>query len=162
MPTKKQKTAIKSNKVNKKAKITKRKITKAQNEEKKPVKSDPSEPTQIIFYNGEPILVPISKIPKGKSGWKKFARYLKNIAVAGITLGALGYGAYKSKNFYDGYLKGPVEFGGKILKSGWDAMYGTGSSIYNTGAEIKEALENGDTFTEKISNLGSLFKKNVK
>ena len=141
---------------NTKTKTTKRKITKAQNkvEEKKPEKIDPSEPTQIIFYNGEPILVPISKIPKSKSGWKKFARYLKNIAIAGITLGALGYGAYKSKNFYDGYLKGPVNFGGKILKSGWDVVSGVGGAVSN-------AWDSGNTFTEKLTNTGGLITNKI-
>ena len=146
-------------------KISKRK-TKAEikQEEKKDDKKDikkeekkfVAEPTQIILYNGEPIEVPISKIPKKKSKWAKAGKYAKNAAIAAATLGALGYGAYRGKDIYDKYLK---DIGDIVIDLGSTAVRGLAHTVkgaYKLGGEIKGAWQSGETYGESFKNMGKL------
>ena len=141
-----------------KNKTSKRK-TKAEykNEEKKiekpkektTDKATYKEPTKIILYNGEPIEVPISKLPKGKNRMKKLGKYAKNIAIAAATLGALGYGAYNSKKLYDKYLHYPVDLGKEALKSGYKLWM----DAQDLGKDMKDEWNKYELQSDKYNNV---------
>ena len=110
MATKKQLEALKRGRENRK--------TKNKKVSKRITKAEYKEPTKMIIYNGEPMEIPLSKLPKKKSKWNKIGRYAKNAAIAAATLGAIGYGAYRGKDIYNKYLHYPVDYtvkGGKLI-----------------------------------------------
>ena len=163
MPTKKQLDALAKGRAIRKENIKKNKTmkckTKAEykklNDKSDKEKSIYSEPTQIIIYNGEPLEVPISKIPKGKNKWKKLSKYTKNVAIAAATLGALGYGVYNSKKLYDNYLHYPVDIGKEGLKSAYNLLVNGGKLIDETKKEWGKSNNAG----KKLGNVIRLYSK---
>ena len=165
MPTKKQLAALAKGRAIRKENIKKNKTmkrkTKAEYEkpkeqpkEKKIEKSTYKEPTKIIIYNGEPIEVPISKLPKGKNSMKKLKKYAKNAAIAVATLGALGYGAYNSKKLYDNYLHVPVDIGWEGLKAAWNTFRKGGELIEETKNAWKKSANPGRKFGNVVKLYG--------
>ena len=155
--------AIRNQKRNQKNKTTKRK-TKAEYKNEGKEKEDKekkfvAEPTQIILYNGEPIEVPISKIPKAKSKMSKVKKYAKNAAIAAAALGALGYGAYNGKNIYNKYLKdiGDVVF--DLSTSAVRGLTNTVKGAIEIGSEYRDAWAKGETVGQSIQNVGQLTKE---
>ena len=168
MPTKKQLAALAKGRAIRKENIKKNKKskrkTKAEYEkpeekkidkpkEKAPEKSTFKEPTKIILYNGEPLEIPISKIPKGKNKMAKLKKYAKNLAIAAATLGALGYGAYNSKRLYDNYLHYPVDLGKDAIKQAYKIFVNGGQII----DETKKAWNKDDDAGRKVGNVIKLY-----
>ena len=144
-------------------KISKRRTKaeiKKENDKKEPEKKDEkksvAEPTQIILYNGEPIEIPISKIPKKKSKWAKAGKYAKNAAIAAATLGALGYGAYKGKDIYNKYIKDIADVAYDLGKSAVRGLTNTVQGAIDLGTEFKEEWQKGETTLESFKNVSKL------
>ena len=161
MVTKKQLAALARGRAKRKqnCKTSKRKTKaeiKKEDEKKEPEKKKVAEPTQIILYNGEPIEVPISKIPKKKSKWAKAGKYAKNAAIAAATLGALGYGAYRSKDIYNKYLKDITDVVYDLGKSAVRGLTNTVQGAVDLGTEFKEEWQKGETYGESLKNVGKL------
>ena len=170
MPTKKQLAALAKGrairreniKKNKKSKRkTKAEYNKPEDKPKEKTTEKPKEkttfkePTKIILYNGEPIEVPISKLPKGKNKMGKLKKYAKNAAIAAATLGALGYGVYNSKKLYDNYLHYPVDLGKDALKQAYKIFVNGGQII----DETKKAWNKDDDAGRKVGNVIKLYGK---
>ena len=161
MVTKKQLAALAYGRAVRQAKITKAKYEKKTTKKtckkkttKKKSKAEYNEPTKIIYYNGEPLEIPISKIPKGSQKWKKIGKGALNAAIAAGTIGALGYGGYKGKQFYDEWLAEPVEWGWEALKD----TYQGAMAVKNTIGAARKAWKDGDKLTDKLGNVGGLLK----
>ena len=84
-----------------------------------------NEPTIKMAYNGIPIDIPVSMIPKDQDFISKYGDKIKNALIAAGALGALAFGGKKIWNVVDPYVVQPIVTVAKLpgkAKSWWGEL----------------------------------------